>query len=163
VHDISADMRTFRNLFSKKEAGELESKQTDQLGSLILFDSTTDDGGVDIVFVHGLRGTSLGTWSKDGVCWPRDLLNEDINNASLKARAITWGYDASIANVLTYASKESIFGHAETLLGDLSRLRVDNVWSPLPSTRVILPINLCSPGRLSFLGTALVGWSLKRR
>ncbi|KFZ04693.1 hypothetical protein V501_09060 [Pseudogymnoascus sp. VKM F-4519 (FW-2642)] len=32
---------------------------------------------------------------------------------------------ADVANALKYASKESIFGHAETLLGDIERLRRD--------------------------------------
>jgi hypothetical protein len=57
------------------------------------------------------------------VCWPRDLLKNDLTNT----RIITWGYDSSIANVLEYASKESIFGYAESLLGDIGRLRKDKV------------------------------------
>lgn len=77
------------------------------------------ESGVDLVFVHGLRGSQLKTWSCDGVFWPRDLLMNDLKNA----RVITWGYDASIANAFTYASKESLFGHAGTLLNDLARLR----------------------------------------
>ncbi|KAI9758975.1 MAG: hypothetical protein M1840_003619 [Geoglossum simile] len=101
------------------------SLSLDQLGPQVLFHVTAkDDSGVDVVFVHGLRGSSLGTWSKGVVCWPRDLLKIDIQNASYDARIITWGYDSSAANVFSYASKESIFGHAETLLEDLSRLRV---------------------------------------
>lgn len=75
--------------------------------------------GVDLVFVHGLRGSRLKTWTSDGVFWPRDLLRDDLK----KARVITWGYDASIANAFTYASEESLFGHAGTLLSDLARLR----------------------------------------
>ena len=121
-------MRAFRNLFPKRSAGEPETEQDGQVGPLPLSDSTTADGGVDIVFVHGLRGNRIGTWSKHNVFWPRDLLAKDINDASLKCRVITWGYDASIANVFMYASQESIFGHAETLLGDLSRSRVDKVF-----------------------------------
>lgn len=78
---------------------------------------------VDIVFVHGLRGGCVTTWSKGEVCWPRDLLKEEIPDA----RVITWGYDSKVANLLTYASHESIFGHAERLLADLARLRRDSV------------------------------------
>ncbi|KAI9761267.1 MAG: hypothetical protein M1840_001991, partial [Geoglossum simile] len=95
-----------------------------QLGPQVLFHVTAKDhSGVDVIFVHGLRGSSLGTWSKGVVCWPRDLLKIDIQDALYDARIITWGYDSSAANVFSYASKESIFGHAETLLEDLSRLR----------------------------------------
>ncbi|KAH0533863.1 hypothetical protein FGG08_007514 [Glutinoglossum americanum] len=100
------------------------SLSLDQLGPQVLFHVTAkDDSGVDVVFVHGLRGSSLGTWSRGVVCWPRDLLKTDIQDASYDARIITWGYDSSAANVFSYTSKESIFGHAETLLEDLSRLR----------------------------------------
>jgi hypothetical protein len=121
-------MPPFRNPFRKKPAGEPIIEHHSPVGPDVLFDlATKDDGGVDIVFIHGLRGSSLGTWSKNAICWPRDLLKEDLKDASLEARVITWGYDASVANVFTYASQESIFGHAETLLGDLSRLRVGKV------------------------------------
>lgn len=76
-----------------------------------------------IIFVHGLRGHALETWSKGPVCWPRDLLKNDTPNA----RIITWGYDSGVANAFKYASKESIFGHSETLLGDVAMLRSDKV------------------------------------
>ncbi|KAI9774253.1 MAG: hypothetical protein M1840_004147, partial [Geoglossum simile] len=100
------------------------SLSLDQLGPRVLFHVTAEgDSGVDIVFVHGLRGNSLRAWSKGVVCWPRDLLKIDIQDASYDTRIITWGYDSSAANVFSYASKGSIFGHAETLLEDLSRLR----------------------------------------
>jgi protein SERAC1 len=82
--------------------------------------------GTDLVFVHGLRGSRLKTWSSGDVFWPRDLLKNDVKNS----RVITWGYDASVANAFSYASKESIFGHAETLLSDLARLRKGIVYPP---------------------------------
>lgn len=79
--------------------------------------------GVDLVFVHGLRGSRWKTWSSGDVFWPRDLLRDDVKSA----RVVTWGYDANVANAFTYASKESIFGHADTLLSDLARLRSEIV------------------------------------
>lgn len=54
----------------------------------------------DIVSVHGLCGTRVGTWSKDGICWPGVLLQKDLENV----RVITWGYDANIANLRHPAS-----------------------------------------------------------
>lgn len=86
--------------------------------------------GVDLVFVHGLRGSPLKTWSHGDIFWPQHLLMDDLKNA----RVITWGYDASIINAFKPASKESLFGHAETLLNDLARLRRGVVHLPLLTT-----------------------------
>ncbi|KAI0813459.1 hypothetical protein GGR55DRAFT_677101 [Xylaria sp. FL0064] len=77
------------------------------------------DSGVDLVFVHGLRGSRVKTWSKDGIFWPRDLLRDDVK----MARVIMWGCDADIANIFTPAGQKSLFGHANTLLRDLARHR----------------------------------------
>ena len=73
----------------------------------------------DIVFVHGLRGSRIDTWSHQEICWPRDFLKEDLS----EARVFTFGWDAMIANFSSYASQESLFGHAETLLTDLEIYR----------------------------------------
>lgn len=71
------------------------------------------------MFVHGLRGHALDTWTKGPVCWPRDLLNLDVP----EARILTWGYDSSVARTLEFASQSSLFGHAENLLTDLVNKR----------------------------------------
>ncbi|KAI1214744.1 uncharacterized protein F4807DRAFT_7560 [Annulohypoxylon truncatum] len=92
----------------------------DGLGALAFLDDCEDhSNGIDLVFVHGLRGSRFKTWSKGDIFWPRDFLKDDLK----KARIITWGYDANIANAFSYASRESLFGHANTLLNDLARLR----------------------------------------
>jgi hypothetical protein len=97
-----------------------ETSAGDGIGPLNVRDDCEEDaGGVDLIFVHGLRGSRLKTWSSGDIVWPRDLLKDDLKNA----RVITWGYDASVANALAFASKESVFGHADTLLNDLARLR----------------------------------------
>ena len=75
----------------------------------------------DIVFVHGLRGDLIRTWSHKGVCWPRDLLKYDLENV----RIMSWAYDARIAHWKGGpASQGSVFGNAETLLSDLSNERL---------------------------------------
>ena len=43
----------------------------------------TPETQVDIVFVHGLGGTSQSTWTKDGVLWPRDLLGQEFPRARI--------------------------------------------------------------------------------
>jgi hypothetical protein len=96
----------------------------DGIGPLVVFDNiNNDDIGTDIVFVHGLRGSRINTWSKDNVFWPEKLLREDLQNV----RVITWGYDAKIANAFRPASQDSLFGHSNTLLEDLARLRIKTV------------------------------------
>ncbi|KAK8070429.1 hypothetical protein PG997_010632 [Apiospora hydei] len=77
----------------------------------------------DIVFVHGLRGKKLGTWSRDGFCWPRDLLPKEDDMTEV--RVFAFGWDASVANVTSYASQDSLFGHAGNLLNDLESVRGD--------------------------------------
>ncbi|OBT86647.1 hypothetical protein VE02_04446 [Pseudogymnoascus sp. 03VT05] len=116
----------FQNPFSKKsksdpsEDSKAESFGKAPLGTYVLYEGKGEIVA-DVVFVHGLCGHALDTWSKGLVCWPRDFLKNDIT----KARIITWGYDSSVANASKYASKESIFGHSETLLSDIAMLRGD--------------------------------------
>ncbi|TPX11304.1 uncharacterized protein E0L32_001122 [Thyridium curvatum] len=122
-------MGFFRHLFDKRKVQSEPDSSSDNkkshhdTGASVLFDGTSGEkeGGVDIIFVHGLRGSPIRTWSEGNVCWPRDLLKEDIPNA----RVITWGYDSGVARPFRYTSLESVYGHAETLLGDISSLRQD--------------------------------------
>ncbi|KAH8762740.1 hypothetical protein F5882DRAFT_477025 [Hyaloscypha sp. PMI_1271] len=118
--------KILEHIFGKKrkraddEGDVSETSASDGVGPLEFpGDCEGNASGTDLVFVHGLRGSRLRTWSSGDVFWPRDFLKDDVKSA----RVITWGYDASVANAFTYASNESIFGHAETLLSDLARLR----------------------------------------
>ncbi|MCJ1396165.1 hypothetical protein MMC18_009054 [Xylographa bjoerkii] len=61
----------------------------------------------EVVFVHGYGGDRFTSWTRDGICWPRDLLRKDVPNV----RVITWGYDTS--------SDATIEDHANNLLLDL--------------------------------------------
>ena len=77
-----------------------------------------------LVFVHGLRGDPITTWSKEGqskdqVCWPRDFLKLDFPDV----RIVSWGYDSSVLKAAESASHASIFTHSENLLADISGLR----------------------------------------
>lgn len=57
-----------------------------ELGPLILFEGQ-EPVSTDIVFVHGLRGHRIKTWSEGNVCWPRDLLPKELELQA--ARIIT--------------------------------------------------------------------------
>ncbi|KAK4203324.1 hypothetical protein QBC40DRAFT_251294 [Triangularia verruculosa] len=83
---------------------------------------------LDIIFVHGLRGHPIDSWSLDQVCWPRDLLKDDVEDA----RIITWGYDANIDNWGFHASQNSLSAHADNLLAQFGgSLRADTPNRPI--------------------------------
>ncbi|KAH0556941.1 hypothetical protein GP486_005272 [Trichoglossum hirsutum] len=88
------------------------------LGLLIL---ASGEGPVvaDIIFVHGLRGDRINSWSKGNIVWPRDLLPAVIPNA----RIMTWGYDSDVMNFFSKSGKSSIYAHAWQLLEDINLKR----------------------------------------
>jgi hypothetical protein len=77
--------------------------------------------GGSIVFVHGLRGHRRNTWTKDGVCWPHDLLSQE--EVLSHSRVLAFGYDANIVNPTGSASLNSLFEHSINLLNELARER----------------------------------------
>lgn len=98
-------------------SGEKEKRTT--YGVKILYDPMS--AMVDIVFVHGLTGGSYSTWlhKESGVCWPRDLLKANLNDA----RVLSFGYDADVVNFWSQAAQDGISGYANDLLGSLSGSR----------------------------------------
>jgi len=95
---------------------------------MIVFSEGTAPIVADVVFVHGLCGDAVGTWTKGLVCWPQDLLAQQVPNV----RLLSWDYGASVDTWRTRASSNSLFGHAQDLLGDLERIRKadDQVYYP---------------------------------
>lgn len=105
----------------------------------------------DVVFVHGLQGHPQRTWQskslakehkrlrdrfkkfalsttdrqtkqQDRPFWPADILPRDFKDV----RILTYGYDSMVTKSLTGpASKNGIFQHGKSLLGAMSRARVD--------------------------------------
>lgn len=74
-----------------------------------------------IVFVHGLGGHRMKTWTKDGVYWPHDLLSQE--EALSHTRVLAFGYDANIFDPKGSASLNSLFEHSINLLNELARER----------------------------------------
>ncbi|KAF8236873.1 hypothetical protein L208DRAFT_1250112, partial [Tricholoma matsutake] len=74
-----------------------------------------------IVLVHGLRGHRTKTWTKDNVCWPRDLLSKEETLSHI--RVLTFGYDANVVSLTTPASLNSLLEHSVNLLNELARER----------------------------------------
>ncbi|KAI1205958.1 uncharacterized protein F4807DRAFT_464190 [Annulohypoxylon truncatum] len=100
------------------------------------------DAKVDIVFVHGLNGNRITTWTSnpsdenpDPVFWPKDLLPSKCPNA----RIFSYGYNASIAHFYPLFGPKnvpptmSIGNHSSALLDDLVgvRSRTDSKDRPL--------------------------------
>jgi hypothetical protein len=52
-----------------------------------------------VVFVHGLHGDRIKTWSKDKICWPRDLLKEDLPNARILSVCVARAFAPEVANL----------------------------------------------------------------
>lgn len=79
---------------------------------------SSPDPQVDIVFVHGLNGHPEKTWTADnGVFWPRDLLPKHLGD--VRARVLTYGYDARVSAFTDGVSKDRIHHHAENLAAKL--------------------------------------------
>ncbi|KAF4461304.1 ribonuclease p mrp subunit [Fusarium albosuccineum] len=70
------------------------------LGEPLYDPPSPEDAKVDIVFVHGLNGDRVKTWTSEetkknpSVFWPRDLLPNKCENA----RILSFGYNAAVAH-----------------------------------------------------------------
>ncbi|KAK0620840.1 hypothetical protein B0T14DRAFT_567558 [Immersiella caudata] len=90
-------------------------------GLQLFFRPEKEDAVVDLVFVHGLGGGHLSTWSKGDTCWPRDLLKDDIPLATI----YSYEYDSKIIKLAESTSRTSLGGHAQSLLNEIARARRD--------------------------------------
>ncbi|CVK84517.1 uncharacterized protein FPRN_01986 [Fusarium proliferatum] len=110
-------------LESEKNLNERKIQKGSNLGVTVLYEPPSGLAPiVDIVFVHGLRGNSFGTWhygQESGLHWPSDLLKVDLPDA----RILSFGYDAAVLHWWSPASRNSIRNHAQNLLGSVVRLR----------------------------------------
>ena len=80
--------------------------------------SPKDGHKVDIVFIHGLGGTSRWTWSKfrdPALFWPLEFL--PLEPDVCQARLLTFGYDANF--IRAGSAGISILDFAKDLLFDL--------------------------------------------
>nr|KMM67566.1 hypothetical protein CPAG_03899 [Coccidioides posadasii RMSCC 3488] len=89
----------------------VKDRSADPLGITVLYEPQAQHTA-DIIFVHGLGGSSLQTWSKDGdpkLRWPQQWL--PLEPETCKARILTFGYnapfqrgrDGSAADILDFA------------------------------------------------------------
>lgn len=72
-----------------------QSKYENPLGLNVIYGPEVEPT-VDIIFVHGLNGTSRSTWSKDkntDYCWPEKWLPQEPEICT--ARVLSFGYNAA--------------------------------------------------------------------
>jgi protein SERAC1 len=62
-----------------------------------------------------LRGHRRNSWTKDGICWPEELLSKEQTLSH--TRVLTFGYDVQ---VIGRTSTNGLFKHSINLLNDLS-------------------------------------------
>jgi hypothetical protein len=85
-----------------------------------------------IIFVHGLTGGRISTWSMPSETepWPKKFLSKSIP----QARISTFGYDAEVVNLWNMSSQNGVRDHARKLVNALVVLREDSpsVWFSSP-------------------------------
>lgn len=104
----------------------IEASNQDPLGLKVIH-KPPGDRRVDIVFVHGLGGSSRNTWSKNhhpDFFWPLKFLpfEPDIN----EARISTFGYNANF-RLGSGKNKMSVLDFAKDLLYDLKYAKIESV------------------------------------
>ena len=103
---------------SSRERSKSPAGLRDPLGLHVLH-SPEESRRVDIVFVHGLGGTSRLTWSKNkdlNLFWPLTFL--PLEPDICQARIMTFGYNGSFLKSSTRSSA-TVLDFAKDLLYDL--------------------------------------------
>jgi len=78
--------------------------------------------GVDIIFVHGLNGDGLGSWTTKTVLWPKAFLSADIPDA----RVMAYGYDGNVSHLdASQITASTIESHATKLCALLAADRAE--------------------------------------
>ncbi|KAI9736322.1 MAG: hypothetical protein M1834_001208 [Cirrosporium novae-zelandiae] len=84
---------------------------------------------VDIVFVHGLTGDALDTWSAEkGKFWPTKLLQPNLKSV----RILSFGYNSAIVSLKGGVSKNTLYQHAQALATRLDLFRGEDGTSKRP-------------------------------
>ncbi|KAI9772504.1 MAG: hypothetical protein M1840_000709 [Geoglossum simile] len=111
-----------------REPRSLCTHDQDEYGIKILY--SPKEPIADIVFVHGLTGGQVSTWTAEraNASWPKLLLSEDIPEARISA----FGYDADVVKFLGQAGQHKIRQHAINLLAGLADMRFETGFTELP-------------------------------
>ncbi|KAI8633638.1 hypothetical protein F5Y19DRAFT_247067 [Xylariaceae sp. FL1651] len=88
-----------------RERSRSRDRRDDPLGLTVLYTPETEKRTVDILFIHGLGGTSLRTWCYNRdleFLWPEKWLPEEADLST--ARILTFGYNVNFSNKKEQAS-----------------------------------------------------------
>ncbi|KAH9898722.1 hypothetical protein F4778DRAFT_742738 [Xylariomycetidae sp. FL2044] len=117
-HQRQSDTSLRQATLSVRSKSRPLERKDDPLG-LTLIHTPKGDPSADIIFIHGLGGSSRLTWSKDHdleLCWPLKWLPSDPDVG--RSRIFTFGYNAEFRS----ASQSSVLGisdFAKNLLFDM--------------------------------------------
>lgn len=76
-----------------------QDRRSDPLGLTVLYSPDPEPRTVDIMFIHGLGGTSLRTWCRNrdpDFLWPKHWLPDEADFST--ARIMTYGYNAHFSS-----------------------------------------------------------------
>lgn len=76
--------------------------------------------------------------SQSHIFWPGDLLPVALPDA----RIFTWGYDANVTSVFSFASQSTVSQHAKQLLADLAAVRTTPAQNQRPLIFVVHSLSL---------------------
>lgn len=103
---------------ARRPSKSVRDRAEDPLGITVLYKPKTHYTA-DIIFVHGLGGSSLQTWAKDGdpnLSWPQRWLPAELEIST--ARILTFGYNAFFRRS-TGGSASDILDFAKSLLFEM--------------------------------------------
>lgn len=82
-----------------RERSRSRDRRDDPLGLTVLHTPATEQRTVDILFIHGLGGTSLQSWCRNReleFLWPKIWLSKESDLSA--ARILTFGYNADFSS-----------------------------------------------------------------
>lgn len=125
-HTSKRSLTSEATTIARPQLGEAAGHTQDPQGLKVVY-RPVKDRKADIIFVHGLGGSSRATWSKDhnaGFFWPGLLLpyERDICDA----RIFTFGYNASFRPSHRKNKNVSILDFAKELLYELRFAKDDS-------------------------------------
>lgn len=137
--------RTSSSTHSLRQKDQPAASVTDPIGLTLVYSPGDGTIKADIVFIHGLGGTSRMTWSKDRnirLFWPGEFL--PLENELCQTRIFTFGYNADVksgsrtsSSILTFA-KDLLFDLNYALADETKGSRIGQVCGPNPQMRTRL-------------------------